>query len=180
MLLANKYRPHYTYNDYCEWEGNWELIDGIPYAMSPLLVPQHQRVSMLLSFQFEKAIKKSGYKNCKTYISLDWKIAEDIIVQPDLLIVCDKIEKKFLDFPPLLVVEVLSPSTASKDRGEKMELYQSQAVKYYLIIDPQFNKIEVYELIENNYKQVCTNPISFSFSFNNDCTIEVLFKDIWD
>jgi Putative restriction endonuclease len=71
MLLANKYRPHYTYNDYCEWEGNWELIDGIPYAMSPLPVPQHQRISMLLSFQFEEAIKRSGCKNCKTYIRLE-------------------------------------------------------------------------------------------------------------
>jgi Uma2 family endonuclease len=180
MLLANKYRPHYTYEDYCQWEGNWELIDGIPYAMSPLPVPQHQRVSMLLSFQFEESIKKSGCKNCKTYIPLDWKIAEDTIVQPDVLIVCNKIEKRFLDFPPVLVVEVLSPSTASKDRGEKMELYKSQAVKYYLIIDPQFNKIEVYELIENNYKLISTNPISHHFNINDDCAIEVFFKDIWD
>jgi Uma2 family endonuclease len=97
-----------------------------------------------------------------------------------VLIVCDKIEKKFLDFSPTLVVEVLSPSTASKDRGEKMELYQSQAVKYYLIIDPQFNKIEVYELIENHYKLVATNPLSHPFNLNDDCAIDVLFKDIWD
>jgi Uma2 family endonuclease len=180
MLLANKYRPHYTYDDYCQWEGNWELIDGIPYAMSPLPVPEHQRVSMLLSFQFEEAIKKSNCKNCKAYIPLDWKIAEDTIVQPDVLIVCNKIEKKFLDFPPVLVVEVLSPSTASKDRGEKMELYQSQEVKYYLIIDPQFNKIEVYELIDNNYAPVSVNPLSYSFNLKNDCAIEVYFKDIWD
>ncbi len=180
MLLANKYRPHYTYEDYCQWEGNWELIDGIPYAMSPLPVPQHQRISMLLSFQFESAIKISGCKNCKTYIPLDWKIAEDTIVQPDVLIVCNTIEKKFLDFPPVLVVEVLSPSTAAKDRGEKMELYQSQSVKYYLILDPEFNKIELYELIDNNYKLVSTNPLSFSFTLKEDCTIEVLFKDIWE
>ncbi len=180
MLLANKYRPHYTYDDYCTWEGNWELIDGIPYSMSPLPVPAHQRVSMLLSFQFEAALKNSDCKNCKTYIPLDWKIAEDTIVQPDVLIVCNKIEKKFLDFPPVLVVEVLSPSTASKDRGEKMELYQSQLVKYYLIVDSQFNKIEVYELIENKYYLVSTNPLLHTFQFNNDCTIEVSFKDIWD
>ena len=180
MLLANKYRPHYTYDDYCVWEGNWELIDGIPYAMSPLPVPAHQRVSMLLSFQFEEALKKGNCKKCKTYIPLDWKITEDTIVQPDVLIVCDKIEKKFLDFPPLLVVEVLSPSTASKDRGEKMELYQSQAVKYYIIIDPQFNKIEVYELTDNNYTQVSINPLSHTFNLIDNCKIEVFFKDIWD
>ena len=76
---------------------------------------------------------------------MDWKIAEDTIVQPYVLIVCKKIEKKFLDFPPLLVVEVLSPSTTSKDRGEKMELYQMQKVKYYLIVDTDFKKVEIYQ-----------------------------------
>ena len=35
MQKAHEYLPHYTYEDYCMWEGNWELIDGIPYAMSP-------------------------------------------------------------------------------------------------------------------------------------------------
>jgi Uma2 family endonuclease len=180
MLLANKYRPHYTYNDYCQWEGNWELIDGIPYAMSPLPVPEHQRVSMLLSFQFENAIKKSNCKNCKTYIPLDWKIAEDTIVQPDVLIVCKEIKKKFLDFPPALVVEVLSPSTASKDIGEKMELYHSQKVKYYLILDPSFKKIEIYQYSENKYEQVAINPSKHEFNLADDCGIEVLFEDIWE
>ena len=27
--------PHYTYEDFCQWEGQWELIQGIPYAMTP-------------------------------------------------------------------------------------------------------------------------------------------------
>ncbi len=179
MLLANKYRPHYTYNEYCQWEGSWELIDGIPYAMSPAPVPEHQRVSMKLSFQFEKAFN-NGCKKCKTYIPIDWKIAEDIIVQPDLLIVCDKIEKKFLDFPPVLVVEVLSPSTASKDRGEKMELYQSQQVKYYLIADPQFKKLEIYQLINNKYEPVAINPEVFTFNLEEGCTAVAELVNIWE
>jgi len=37
----------------------------------------------------------------------------------------------------------LPPATTAKDRGEKMELYQSQKLKYYLIVDAQFKKIEV-------------------------------------
>jgi hypothetical protein len=94
MSIAGKYRPHYTYEDYCQWEGNWELIEGMPYAMSPAPVPAHQRVSVLLSIQFEKAFVKC--KKCKVYAPLDWKIAEDTVVQPDLIIVCDKIEKNSL------------------------------------------------------------------------------------
>ena len=49
MSIANKYRPHYTYDDYCQWEGRWELIEGMPYAMSPAPVPAHQRVAITLS-----------------------------------------------------------------------------------------------------------------------------------
>jgi hypothetical protein len=64
-----------------------------------LPIPAHQRVSLKLSLLFEVALNKC--KDCKVYPPLDWKIAEDTIVQPDVLIVCKKIEKKFLDFPPV-------------------------------------------------------------------------------
>ncbi len=178
MSIAERYRPYYTYEDYCQWEGNWELIEGMPYAMCPAPVPAHQSVSVLLNFEFVKALKKC--KNCKLFQPLDWKIKEDTIVQPDLLIVCDKIEKKFLDFPPVLVVEILSPSTASKDRGEKMELYQSQKVKYYLIVDPQFKKLEIYEYINTQYEPVSINPETYHFILHDNCTAEVNLLDIWE
>ena len=178
MSIVKKYRPYYTYEDYYQWEGHWELIEGIPYAMSPAPIPQHQRVSLLLSMRFENSFSKCKY--CKVFPPLDWKIKEDTIVQPDLLIVCDKIEKKFLDFPPVLVVEILSPSTASKDRGEKMELYQSQKVKYYLIVDPQFKKLEIYEYINTQYEPVSVNPEMYHFILHDNCTADVNFLDIWE
>ncbi len=178
MPIADKYRPHYTYKDYCLWEGNWELIEGMPYAMSPAPVPVHQRVSLLMSIKFAKALETCT--QCRLYPPIDWKIAEDTIVQPDLLIVCDTIEKKYLDFPPVLTVEILSPSTASKDRGEKMELYLAQQVKYYIIIDPKFKKIEIYQLLQNQYQPVTVNPHTFTFNLKDECTATVNFLDIWD
>jgi Uma2 family endonuclease len=128
---------------------------------------------------FKEALKRVC-KKCKAYIPIDWKIAEDTVVQPDLLIVCDKIEKKYLDFTPLLVAEVLSPSTAAKDRGEKMELYQLQQVKYYIIIDPQFKKIEIYQFVEGRYQSLVINPDNFAFIFKDDCSAEVNLSDIWE
>lgn len=178
MSIADKYRPSYTYEDYCQWEGRWELIEGMPYAMSPLPVPQHQRVSLKLSFLFEEAL--SNCKNCKVYPPLDWKISDDTIVQPDVLIVCKNIKKKYLDFPPALVAEVISPSTASKDRGEKMELYQKQKVKYYIIADAQFKEIEIYQLLNDQYQPVSISPHSFEFSFEENCSANVTFNNIWE
>jgi hypothetical protein len=45
MSSPVKILPHYTYADYVQWEGQWELIDDIPYAMSPSPVPKHQRIA---------------------------------------------------------------------------------------------------------------------------------------
>ncbi len=163
MSLAAKYRPYYTYTDYCQWEGRWELIEGMPYAMSPLPVPEHQRVALKFSILFEEALVDC--KECTVYPPLDWKVYDDTIVQPDVLVVCKKIEKKFLDFAPVLVIEVLSPATASKDRGEKKELYESQKVKYYLIVDAQFKKIEIYTWQEKGYDLPSVNPQPFQFIF---------------
>lgn len=177
MSIAEKYRPSYTYEDYTQWEGRWELIEGMPYAMSPLPVPDHQRISLKLCMLFEDAL--SECKQCKVYPPVDWKISDNTVVQPDVLIVCKKIEKKYLDFPPALIIEVLSPSTASKDRGEKMELYRSQQVKYYCIVDGQFKKIEIYELLKNSYQPVSVNPQMFQFIFGS-CKANIHFENVWE
>ncbi len=177
MSIAEKYRPSYTYEDYCQWEGRWELIEGMPYAMSPMPVPEHQRVSLQLCILFVDALKNC--KHCKVYPPLDWKMTEDTIVQPDVLIVCKKIQKKYLDFPPALVAEILSPSTAAKDRNIKMELYSAQCVRYYCILDVQFKKIEIYELNNSLYESTSVNPPTFEFTFDT-CEAHVNFEDIWE
>lgn len=78
---------------------------------------------------------EEGCTYCETYLPLDYKISADTIVQPDLLIVCGKINKPYLDFPPTLVVEVLSKSTEEKDRGVKYNYYEQEGIKYYIIAD---------------------------------------------
>ncbi len=79
------------------------------------------------------------------YQPLDYKVQEDIVLQPDMLIVCKPIKKKFLDFAPNLVIEVLSPAKAEKDRFVKYPIYQSQHIPYYIIISPENEEAEVYE-----------------------------------
>lgn len=142
MSNAVKILPHYTFDDWVNWEGQWELIDGLPYAMSPMPVPKHQRIAAALGSEFFISLKKC--KQCSVYQPIDYKISDEIIVQPDMLVVCDKIDKKFLDFPPALVVEILSPSTALKDRHSKFDIYEEQQIKYYLIIAPDEEIAEIY------------------------------------
>ena len=43
--LKIEYLPYYTYEDYKHWEGRWELIYGIAYAMSPMPMIKHQNIT---------------------------------------------------------------------------------------------------------------------------------------
>lgn len=177
MSSAIKILPHYTYEDYEQWEGRWEVIDGVPYAMSPLPVPKHQRIAANLTSEFRIALKKC--KKCTAYQPLDYKIKEDTIIQPDMLVVCKPINKKYLDFPPSLVVEILSPSTALKDRHTKFEIYQSQNIPYFIIISPDKEEAEIYKIEEGNYL-LTQSGHSFSYIFYfEDCEANIDFNEIW-
>jgi len=173
------YIPHYTYDDYRKWEGRWELIQGVPVAMSPLPTPQHQTVGGNLHMIFKQALKdRCGH--CKAFPPIDWKISEDTVVQPDFLVVCNKISKAYLDFPPVLVAEILSPSTAIKDRNAKFSIYEAQKVKYYLILNPISKKLEVYMLVNDTYQLVVVTPESWNFEIHDGCSITVSFSELWD
>ena len=135
MSTAYKVLPHYTYEDYRQWEGKWELIEGIPYAMSPAPNIRHQRISVKMLALFHQALKTNAC-DCEALMPVDYKVAEDIIIQPDLLIMCPPaIEGNYVTQTPQLVVEVLSPSTAMKDRNNKFIIYEAQKIPYYLIVD---------------------------------------------
>lgn len=178
MSIANKIIPHYTYDDWVLWEGKWELIEGHPIAMSPTPIPAHQRTASEIRFALMDALKKRSCKHCRAYDPLDYKISDDTILEPDVLIVCGEIKKKYLDFPPALVVEILSPSTALKDRHTKYELYEQQGVKYYLIVDADKKTIEVYELKGKKYKMQ-PNAASNKFELADDCSITPDFSNVF-
>ncbi|HMS68706.1 MAG: Uma2 family endonuclease [Saprospiraceae bacterium] len=177
-MIAHKYLPSYTYEDYLHWEGRWELIDGIPFAMSPMPSPSHQKISGNLHYTFLNVLKNKNTCNCDVYQPIDLKISEHTIVNPDLLIVCKPIQKQFLDFPPELVVEILSPSTAVKDRTTKYDLYEAFKIKYYLIIDIDKNLIQTFELSADGRYEMRPSSI-YTFEFDGGCKIEVDLSSIF-
>ena len=170
--------PHYTYEDYCHWEGRWELIDGIPYAMSPLARQSHQIIGGNLFSIFKQELRG---KSCFACPPMDWLVKDDTVLQPDFLVICGpNSDDGPLAFPPALVAEILSPSTAIKDCNDKFDIYEAQKVKYYLILDARTKKLEVYELIDNKYELVSVNLSLFDFIFHDDCVVTVSFDEVWD
>ena len=181
MSSAIKILPHYTYEDYCKWEGRWEIIEGIPYAMSPAPSPQHQWISNNIKYELTNAIKKTKCSHCKVYDFIDVKVTDDTVLQPDAVVVCKPISKKFLDFPAALVVEILSPGTALKDRHNKFSSYEKMGIPYYLIVDTDNQTIEIYSLVNGQYQKIEFDATKeFIFSLADDCNIPVVLNNIWE
>ncbi len=171
------YIPHYTYEDYRQWEGRWELIDGVAYAMSPQPHFMHQRVSNKIAAQLENLMKNCD--KCAALLPVDWKISEDTVVQPDNLVVCGEDEGAYLTKPPKIIFEILSSSTAFKDRNIKYKIYESEGVKYYVIVDIDAKVAEVFELINGSYQKLKdAQDVALTFDIN-ECKIEFDFSIIW-
>ena len=94
--------------------------------------------------------------NCEVYLSpCDVRLDRDnrTMVQPDLLVVCEEydIGAKAFDGAPALTLEILSPSTRSKDMMLKLYKYANAGVREYWIVDPDRQTVLVYDLEHENY-----------------------------
>jgi Uma2 family endonuclease len=167
--------PRYTYNDYKNWKEDWELVNGYPYQMLPSASPKHSKTQGKFIYQAENSLNKNSNCNCIVFPELDWKINDDTVVRPNIMIICGEPKNEVLEFPPVLIIEILSPYNLKTDRVLKFELYRENGVKYYLMVDVQKENVEVYQLVDNFYKQV---EIS-KFQLDKTCEIEFDFESIW-
>ncbi|MDQ1350751.1 MAG: hypothetical protein QG657_1053 [Acidobacteriota bacterium] len=150
----------FTYAHYMMWpdEERWELIDGIPYDMSPAPSRYHQEISMNLGFEISKFLKVKG-KKCKVYAApFDVRLPEGeqideeimTVVQPDISVVCnpEKLDDKGCKGAPDFIAEITSLATIKKDMKDKLLLYEKHGVPEYWVIQPEDNIVMVYKLNE--------------------------------
>jgi Uma2 family endonuclease len=177
MMLSNNELPHYYYDDYTIWKGEWELIEGIPYAMTPSPVFRHQFISQKISRYLDELL--DDCPNCQALAALDWIVSEDTVLQPDNMVICYAPEGDFLTRPPALIFEILSPSTAKKDRVTKFRIYQQEGVLWYCLVDPEKQLIEIYKRVDDRYiKQGKVGRERYLFDLEH-CQISLDFSMIW-
>ena len=146
----------YTYEDYLnsDDETRYELIDGVIYMMSSPS-QAHQDILGELHGRLWSFLRG---KPCKVYqapfdVRLNADTADDTVVQPDLLVVCDmkKLDGKACVGAPDMVIEVLSPSTSKKDKTTKLNHYLKAGVRELWIVDPDDKTVTVYILKNGEY-----------------------------
>ena len=176
MGAALQYEEHYTVKDYQQWEGDWELIDGRPYAMAPSPMVTHQWVSMQITTQLMEATKNCPH--CHALYEIDWHISDDTVVRPDNILICYEPDE-IIDRRPELIFEVTSPATARRDEQLKFYLYEKEGVPYYTIVDPHKKVAKIFRLQFGRYVKVGDFKEEKVVYEVQGCHIEIDFSRVW-
>ncbi len=148
-MAIEKVMEHYSYTDYVQWEGKWELINGAPLAMTPSPTISHQAIAANILFELRKTIE--GCEKCLVLFEEDWKISDDTVVKPDVVLIYDEPNDQYITKAPEIIVEVLSKSTAKRDEVFKFELYEKEQVPYHIVVYTEDLKAKLYKLENGKY-----------------------------
>lgn len=121
-----------------------EIVHGALFAMSPAPRWRHQHIVTELGRQLGNFLQG---KRCVAAVApVDVKLSDEDIVQPDVVVVCDRnqIKDTHVEGAPSLVVEVLSPDSHFHDRVRKLRLYADSGVTEFWIVTPYPHMIEIF------------------------------------
>ena len=127
-----------------------EIIGGQVVMMAPPLT-RHTRTERNLAWIFERYLRG---RTCEYFLETGLFLQEDQEEYiPDGIVVCDpeKVRDRGIYGAPDLVIEILSLSTASYDRGHKMKAYEAAGVREYWIVDPLYKTVEQYVLTDGAF-----------------------------
>lgn len=163
-----------------------EFINGEIYILgSPSSF--HQDALANLHILFNRYFKG---KPCKAYLAPfdvhfhKKNLSEPDVMQPDITVACDyqtTIDKKGKYMgTPTLVVEILSPSTRSKDMVDKLNTYMLSGVKEYWIIDIKNKCVYIYNFVDFNIEKMKSFNIDEKVSSFNFSGLECDTKEIFE
>ncbi len=176
MAAALKYEEFYTVKDYEKWEGDWELIGGVPYAMSPFALPSHQRINGKIFRQLDELLEDCS--SCTALIETELFLSEETVVRPDSFVICYPLSER-LTKAPELVFEVVSKGSAKRDEVLKFAIYEEEQIPYYVLVYPDLKKAKIYRLTPQGYKKEC-DIIDEIYRFDlQSCGIDFDFSKIW-
>lgn len=129
----------------------YEIVDG-SLLVSPAPDLVHQRCVVKLAQLLDAA--RPDHLEVLT-APFDYTPVTGLVLQPDVLVLDpDRADRRRTYVAPLLVVEVLSPGSLSRDRVLKRALYAEHGVPAYWIVDPVEPSLTVLELCDGDYRVV--------------------------
>jgi len=161
MGLA-KLKPYLSVEKYLKGENDGNLRHEYIYGEVYAMAGSSDRHNQISGNIFVKLFQKfSGSKDCRVFMT-DMKLQadEETFYYPDVFVACDNPDRYFRR-EPILIIEVLSPSTESTDRREKLKVYrQIETLQEYVIIAQDKMQIELHRKQSGGEwtKEILTEP----------------------
>ncbi|OCR00142.1 hypothetical protein BCD67_20915 [Oscillatoriales cyanobacterium USR001] len=186
MIANPQYSQKMTAEEYLEWEAKQELrheyIDGEIVAMTGGTIP-HNDIALNFYTSLRPHLRQRG---CRVNVS-DVKVQANKnsrYFYPDLVVSCDTQDLQSRDFiqHPKVIVEVLSPGTASYDRTKKLKYYrQIPSLQEYVLVESEEIAVEIYHRGEGKmwYYYAYTDRDAIALeSIEFECPIELLYEGV--
>ena len=149
MMFANPQPQRMSIEEYLDWEPlqdcRYEYVNGEVFAMTGGTIP-HNDIALNLYRALYPHLRSRGCRINVADVKLQVSL-ESPYYYPDVVISCDPRDlkaRKFIQFPKI-IVEVLSPATEAKDRGEKFAFYQTiPSLQEYILIESEKIGVESY------------------------------------
>ena len=166
-------------------ETKHEYIDGEVFAMAGA-GDAHVKVTLNAALLIKSHLRGS---ECITYVS-DMKVRigkDEAFFYPDVMVCCNPLdqlpEQNHVKNSPKLIIEVLSPSTENKDRGEKFIHYRKlPSLEEYILIDPRLYYMEQYRRQTDNQWMLISsegaNTLFHLDSINLSCALMDFYEDV--
>jgi Uma2 family endonuclease len=186
VIAIQKSFPRITPEEYLNWEERQDLrheyIDGEVYAMSGGSA-NHGEIAANFIVLLKNHLRGRG---CRVFTA-DVKVSianSTNYFYPDVSVTCDERDRsaeKYISHP-CLIVEVLSPTTANYDRGEKFRQYkQSDSLQEYILVSAERVEIDMYRRGERDRWEIVnyrTGDIVDLTSIGLSWPIEQLYEGI--
>ncbi|NJK37571.1 MAG: Uma2 family endonuclease [Oscillatoriales cyanobacterium RM2_1_1] len=191
-MIANPELRGLTPAEYLAWEAKqpikYEYIDGEVYAMTGGTLP-HNDIAVNLTTMLRTALRGTG---CKVRMS-DAKVRvseSGPYFYPDLVVSCHEQDRRATDaiHYPKLIIEVLSPSTAGFDRGDKFRFYRRiPTLQEYMLIDAEKVGVDCYRKTSAGKWELTTypddavngeNPVLELLSLDFGCPLALVYEEV--
>ncbi|HEY9848822.1 MAG TPA: Uma2 family endonuclease [Leptolyngbyaceae cyanobacterium] len=185
-MVATPEPKYMSPQEYLEWEEQqpikYEYINGEVFAMTGGTLP-HNSIALNLASNLKSHVRGKG---CKVFMA-DAKVGvseKGPFHYPDVMVTCDERDRnaKKVIYNPCLIVEVLSPSTESFDRGKKFQQYrQISTLREYILISADQMTVECFRLNDRGIWELHTymeGEEVYLSSVDFRCAIELLYEDV--
>lgn len=178
-------RLTFTFDDYLEWENRQplrhEFVRGEVFAMTGA-TDLHNEICLNLGAMLRQHLRGTP---CRVFIA-DVKVrveTADCGFYPDIQVTCAESDRadRYVKRSPLLVIEVLSESTAAFDLGDKFAAYrQLDSLREYVLVDQERIRIQVYRRLDDRWFVDSVGPgerLRLE-SVDLECPVEAVYEDL--